>query len=84
MKKLLFIGLMIGASSVAEANTPLAIQYGNPAAIDKAVITTTPYYAQENLLSQYSLAFGYAGSKIGSDSFFGTESFDGLFINGEY
>lgn len=32
MKKLLFIGLMIGASSVAGANTPLAIQYGNPAA----------------------------------------------------
>jgi len=39
MKKLLFIGLMIGASSVAEANTPLAIQYGNPAPKDKAVIT---------------------------------------------
>ncbi len=84
MKKLLFIGLMIGASSVAGANTPLTIQYGNPAPIDKAVITTTPYHAQENLISQYSLAFGYAGSKIGADSFLGTESFDGLFINGEY
>ena len=69
MKKLLFIGVMIGASSVAGANTPLAIQYGNPVPIDKAVITTTPYHAQENLISQYSLAFGYAGSKIGSDSF---------------
>ncbi|MFQ1044630.1 hypothetical protein [Acinetobacter sp. NIOH-H-8] len=80
MKKLLFIGVMIEASSVAGANTPLAIQYGNPVPIDKAVITTTPYHAQENLISQYSLAFGYAGSKIGSDSFLGTESFDGLFI----
>lgn len=59
MKKLLFIGLMIGASSVAGANTPLAIQPGNPAPKDKAVITTTPYYAQENLISQYSLAFGF-------------------------
>jgi len=43
MKKLLFIGVMIGASSVAGANTPLAIQHGNPAPIDKAVIPTTPY-----------------------------------------
>jgi hypothetical protein len=29
---------MIGASSVAGANTPLAIQHGNPVPIDKAVL----------------------------------------------
>ena len=34
--------------------------------------------------SKYSIALGYAGSKLGSDQFLGTESFDGFFINAEY
>ena len=83
MKKLLLIGVMTGVSSIAGANSPLAVQYASPAPIGATVITT-PSHVEHTPATQFSLAFGYAGSKIGSDSFFGTESFDGLFINGEY
>ncbi|WP_168416391.1 hypothetical protein [Acinetobacter indicus] len=85
MKKLI-LALAIGViSTAAVAEKPLTFSKGSP-----AVIGTSPDYvhhessSQINNTNQFSIALGYAGSKLGSDEFLGTESFDGLFVNAAY
>ncbi|MFH7767562.1 outer membrane beta-barrel protein [Acinetobacter sp. BSP-28] len=85
MKKLI-LTLAIGViSTFASADKPLMLSNGAP-----VVIGTSPNYvhteneSQSSRTSPFSVSFGYAGSKLGSDDFLGTESFDGVFVNAAY
>ncbi|MGB9190324.1 MULTISPECIES: hypothetical protein [unclassified Acinetobacter] len=85
MKKLV-LALAVGVvSNITLADTSLMLNKGAP-----AIIGTSPNYvhteseSQSNSTGPFSVAFGYAGSKLGSDEFLGTESFDGVFINATY
>lgn len=85
MRKLILAGVIGVVSTVALANQPLQLNRGAP-----QTMGSTPLYVHNddslkvNTAPKYAIAFGYAGSKLGSDQFLGTESFDGLFINAEY
>lgn len=85
MKKLILAGVVGFLSLSAYADRPLFLSNGSP-----QVMGTSPNYVhtenkpQSSDMSPFSVALGYAGSKLGSDQFLGTESFDGLFINAEY
>lgn len=85
MRKLILAGVVGVASTVALANQPLQLNRGAPQAMGN-----NPLYVHNDdsfktdAAPKYSIALGYAGSKLGSDEFLGTESFDGLFVNAEY
>lgn len=87
----LVIALTIGITSTsvfaADDYQSLQIQSGNPPPMSGQSQQNQNYsqpnqnYSQQN---PYSIAAGYAGSKIGSDEFGGDEQFTGFFINGSY
>ena len=85
MKKLILAGIIGVVSTFAAADKPLMLSNGAP-----VVIGTSPNYvhpeneSQSGRTSPFSVGFGYAGSKLGSDDFLGTESFDGVFVNAAY
>ena len=84
MKRIFLIGLCPLISSFAMAGKPAVLQPGEM--LPAGAVIANPYqnqsYSQNsNMSEQFSLAAGYAGSKIGSDEFGGDERFNGAFLN---
>jgi hypothetical protein len=88
MKKLVLIGLMGLVAGTTNANQwqeqPLAINNEMPQQMGEPVKAQPVRMEQNNYngASGYSVAFGYAGSKIGSNNLGGDEEFNGFFLNG--
>lgn len=86
MKKLLAITTLSLISSLALADRAIILQSGEPLPMGSTSnnVQNNPSSNANRMPTQFSLAGGYAGSKLGSDDFQGTESFDGVFVNAEY
>ena len=84
MKKLLAIGTLSLISSLAMAAKPIVLQSGEPLPLDAKIDNPQQSHYQtqgSGTLNNFSLAAGYAGSKIGSNEFGGDERFNGFFLN---
>lgn len=84
MKQLLIITTLSLIPSLSFAAKPIVLQPGEPLPLDAKIVNSqqNPYQSQNtNALNSFSLAAGYAGSKIGSNEFGGDERFNGFFLN---
>ena len=84
MKKLLAITTLSLISSLALAAKPIVLQSGEPLPLDAKIDNPQQSHYQtqgSSTLNNFSLAAGYAGSKIGSNEFGGDERFNGFFLN---
>ena len=84
MKKLLAITTLSLISSLAMAAKPIVLQSGEPLPLDAKIDNPQQSHYQtqgSGTLNNFSLAAGYAGSKIGSNEFGGDERFNGFFLN---
>ena len=84
MKQLLLITALSLISSLSLAAKPIVLQPGEPLPLDAKIANAqqNPYESHNtNTLNNFSLAAGYAGSKIGSSEFGGDERFNGFFLN---
>ena len=84
MKKLLAITTFSLMSSLALAAKPIVLQSGEPLPLDAKIDNPQQSHYQtqgSSTLNNFSLAAGYAGSKIGSNEFGGDERFNGFFLN---
>ena len=84
MKKLLAIGTLSLISSLAMADRAIILQSGEPLPLGAKIDNPQQSHYQtqgSSTLNNFSLAAGYAGSKIGSNEFGGDEKFNGFFLN---
>lgn len=83
MKKLLAIGTLSLISSLAMADRAIILQPGEPLPMGAKAdnVQNRSTYNSSYAPTQFSLAGGYAGSKIGSNEFGGDEKFNGFFLN---
>ena len=84
MKKLLAITTLSLISSLALAAKPIVLQSGEPLPLDAKIDNPQQSHYQTqgpSNFNNFSVAAGYAGSKIGSNEFGGDERFNGFFLN---
>ena len=83
MKKLLVITTFSLMSSLALADRAIVLQPGEPLPMGAKPdnVQNRSTHNSSYTPTQFSLAGGYAGSKIGSNEFGGDEKFNGFFLN---